>query len=71
MSKKKELTPEEVLTKLKAAAKSKARCKYSARTHEGKGHVAQVYEGGRGAWVQVVNSDKQIVTIRPSQVALY
>lgn len=65
---KKQLTPEEHLDKLiKSIGK---RCEYNARKHTGKGKIAQVYQGGRGAWVEVATADKP-VTVRPSQVRLF
>lgn len=56
------------LTKLKGAVGK--RVKYSARTHDGKGTIAKVYEGGRGWWV-TVKTDTGDVTVRPGQVKLY
>jgi hypothetical protein len=71
---KKQPTPEEHLDRLRTSVGK--RVKYGSRTSkpfEHSGKIAQVYDGGRGAWitVQPALKDAKPVTVRPSQVKLF
>lgn len=75
MSKKQQLTPKQLAEQHLAKLRSSVgkRCKYGSRTSkpfEHSGKINDVYDGGRGAWVTVLDGDKT-VTVRPSQVKLY
>ncbi len=69
MSKKKPPTPEEHLARLRTSEGK--RVEYSARTHKGKGKINQVYDGLKGAWVTIMNTDGKVVTVRPTQVKFF
>lgn len=75
MSKKKDVSPKEAaeqhLAKLRGSVGK--RCKYGSRTSkpfEHSGKINNVYDGGRGAWVSVLDGEN-VVTVRPSQVKLF
>lgn len=75
MSKKQQLNPKQLAAEHLAKLRSSVgkRCMYGSRSSkpfEHKGKINDVYDGGRGAWVTVLDGDNA-VTVRPSQVKLY